>query len=170
MALWAKFGACGAGNETGRLVSRDGRRRRWSATITLCQWRVSHRHWSVSPIHDWMCLVAAGEPQVDEWWPTWLDALNFCRKRPLGAFHAWTGDFSSWGSRRCPLAVCGESRLRSGGHVLHTTPSPPPAAGHHPLRKSSAALHSAFSSCLGGIAGTVQFSSCIVVGSTGLLG
>ena len=37
VALRAKFGACGDVNETGRPDRGGGRRRRWSATPTLCQ-------------------------------------------------------------------------------------------------------------------------------------
>ena len=106
---------------------RGGRRRRWSATITLCQRWVSHRHWSVSPMHDWMCLVAAGEPKVDEWWRTWQDALSFRRKRPRSALAPGREEFSSRESQRCPLAVCGDSRLRDSGHFSQTTPSPSPS-------------------------------------------
>ena len=53
MALWAKFGACGAVNETGRPVGRDSQRRRSSATTTLSQRRVSDCHGSVSPMQAW---------------------------------------------------------------------------------------------------------------------
>ena len=96
-ALWAKFGVRGAGNETGRPVNRGGRRRRWSATLTLCQWQVGYSHGSVSTIHNQARLVSATELTADERWPTWQDSPSFRRKPPRGAFHAWTGRISPVG-------------------------------------------------------------------------
>ena len=106
-----------------------GRRRRWSATCALCQWRVSCGHGAVSPIHALTCLVSVAEPTADERWPTWQDSLSFRRKRSRGVFHAWTGrrNFPGRGSRGCPVAVCGDARLRNSGHFSQTTPAPSPS-------------------------------------------
>ncbi len=105
-ALWAKQEVCHAESETCRPAWRGDRRRRWSATFTLCQRRVSHGHESVSPIHDWRRLVAAAEPTVAERWLTWQDTPSFRRKCPRGAFHAWAGKMFSrgLGAIRWPFA------------------------------------------------------------------
>ena len=127
--------------KTSRLVSRGDRRRGWSATITLCQRRVSHGHGSVSPIQDWTRLVAAAEPTVDERWPAWQDIPSFRRKRPRGAFRSWAGRNSSGRvSRGCPVAVCGEFSPTERRLLLahDTVAVSVPCAGHHPLQRARA--------------------------------
>ena len=123
-ALWAKQEVCHAEGETCRPAWRGDRRRRWSATFTLCQRRVSHGHGAMSPIHDWTCLVAGAEPTVAERCPTWQGIPSLRRKWPRGALHAWAGRMFSRGTRGCPVAVRGDLSLRKGGHFSHATPSP----------------------------------------------